>query len=154
MALQKIGTAAIIVIATVGLVLTVAAAGVLTSSQTVRTAGTLSSVQTSVNVGVYANSSCTQNASFIDWGTLKPGDTTTQTVWVKNAGTANTTLSMATNNWLPTNASQWISLTWNQEGTVLAPNQVVQATLTLTVSPSINSSITSFSFDIQITGTG
>lgn len=154
MALQKLGITAIIGVVAIGLILTVAAAGVLSSSQTVRTAGTLTTIQTSVNIGVYSDSACSQNASFVDWGSLKPGDTTTKTVWVKNAGTANATISMATNTWSPTNAGQSISLTWNQEGKVLAPNQVVQATLTLTVSPSISSSITSFSFNIQITGTG
>lgn len=154
MALQKLGIMAIIGVVAIGLILTVAAAGVLSSSQTVRTAGTLTTVQTSVNIGVYSNSACSQNASVVDWGSLGPGDTTTKTVWVKNAGTANATLSMATDTWLPTNADQSISLTWNQEGKVLAPNQVVQATLTLTVSSSISSSITSFSFNIQITGTG
>ena len=154
MALPKLGITAIIGIVVIGLILTVAAAGVLSSSQTVRTAGTLTTIQTSVNIGVYSDSACSQNASFVDWGSLKPGDTTTKTVWVKNAGTANATISMATNTWSPTNAGQSISLTWNQEGKVLAPNQVVQATLTLTVSPSISSSITSFSFNIQITGTG
>jgi uncharacterized repeat protein (TIGR01451 family) len=154
MALQKLGITAIIGVVAIGLILTVAAAGVLSSSQTVRTAGTLTSVQTSVNVGVYSNSACSQNASFVDWGSLRPGQTITKTVWVKNAGNANATLSLATNTWSPTNAGQSISLTWNQAGTVLAANQVVQATLTLTVSSSISSSITSFGFNIQITGTG
>ena len=154
MALHKLGITAIMGVVAIGLILTVAAAGVLSSSQTVRTAGTLTTVQTSVNIGVYSNSACSQNATFVDWGSLRPGDATAKTVWVKNAGTANATLSMLTSDWSPTTAEQSISFTWNQEDRVLAPNQVVQATLTLTVSTSISSSITSFSFNIQITGTG
>ncbi len=153
MALKGLSLALVIAFAATGLVVTAAAAGVLSSYQTVPAGGTVTALQ-SVNVGIYADSACTQNASFVDWGALKPGDSTTKIVWVKNAGNANAALSMSTNNWTPANAYSAMSLTWNQEGKQLAPNEVVQATLTLSISASIDASITSFGFNIQITGTG
>jgi hypothetical protein len=62
------------------------------------------------------------------------------------------TLNMAEDNWNPASASSYITLTWNQENQVLPVGQVVQALLTLTVSSSV-SDVTSFNFDITITGT-
>ena len=118
------------------------------TSQTVPSKGKL----TVLNVGVYSNSGCTQNATSVDWG-LTAGITSNATVWVKNTGNSNVTLSMTTNSWSPSRASSWITLAWNQEGKVLAPNQAVQATLVLTVSSSIDRGITDFTFNIVMAGT-
>jgi hypothetical protein len=111
-------------------------------------------VLSTVNVGVYNDQACTQNCTSISWGTLAPGSSTIKTVYVKNTGTLPMTLSMATSGWNPSNADGPITLGWNREGAALNASQSINATLTLTVSPSINSSITAFSFNITITGTG
>jgi hypothetical protein len=154
MTIKKLSLGIIIVIAAMGLILTVVSAGVLNSSQTLHSQGTLTPVQTTVNIGVYSDSACTQSASTLDWGALAAGGNTARSVWIKNIGTANTVLTMSTGDWTPANANQWLSLSWNKEGAVLAPNGVVQATLTLTVAQSVDTSITTFAFNIQITGTG
>ena len=130
--------------------LATSAAGLINSSKTVATNGRISTV----NVGVYTNSGCTQAVTSLDWGNLTAGSSTTFTVWVKNIGSAKETLSITTNGWSPAIASQYISLSWNQNNTVLAPNQIVNATLTLTVSPTISTNITTFGNNITITGTG
>ena len=148
---------ATILLITIAVVLTVATASaltVLTSSQTIPSSGSLSQMHTSVNIAVFADAACTQNASSIDWGTLSPGGNTTKTVYVKNLGNATSTLSMTTNSWVPANAYPAINLTWDQEGRTLSPGAIVQATLTLTVSASVDANVTSFNFNIMITGTG
>jgi hypothetical protein len=106
-----------------------------------------------VNVGVYSDSACTQPLTSISWGTISPGSTITRTIYVKNTGTAQITLSMTTNSWNPTSANGPLTLTWDKEGATLTANQVATATLTLTVSSSI-SGITTFSVNIVIAGTG
>jgi hypothetical protein len=148
MNLPKLSLGATIAIAVTGLFLTMLTAGALVSSQTVPTGGTI----TAVNVGVYTNSACTSNCTSIDWGTLSPGGSTTKTIFVKNTGTIPVTLSMATANWSPTNANNYLTLTWNRANYALAAGSSVSATLTLTASGSAGS-ITNFSFDIVITGT-
>lgn len=153
MALKGLSLAIVVALTATALILSATAAGVLSSYQTVPTGGTVTTIQ-SVNVGIYADSACTQPASFVDWGALKPGESTTKTVYVKNGGNAEAALTMSTTNWTPAAAFSAMSLNWNQEGRKIAPNEVVQATLTLTVSVSIDASITSFGFNIQITGTG
>ncbi|PVX25091.1 MAG: hypothetical protein CW716_08715 [Candidatus Bathyarchaeum sp.] len=156
MASKKVSTIVIIGLTIAAITITLTSSGALSAlsaSQIVPSTGTLSPVQTSVNIGIYSDIMCSTNATSLNWGTLKPGEDTVRTVYVKNIGSANATLSMATDKWVPQEASSSMILSWNREGKVLVPDEVVQATLTLTVSENIDSSITNFSFDVIITGT-
>ena len=149
MSIPKISLGATIAIAVTGLFLTMLTTGALVSIQTIPSGGTV----TAVNVGVYSNSACTQNCTNINWGTLSPGASTTSTIYIKNTGTMPVTLSMATANWTPSNANTYLTLTWNRGTTyVLAVGSSVSATLTLRSSANAGN-ITTFSFDIVITGT-
>ncbi|MGD6807272.1 MAG: hypothetical protein ACQCN4_09985 [Candidatus Bathyarchaeia archaeon] len=123
--------------------------GVFYTNQSVQSTGTVSTI----NVSVYKDNACTQTVTAIDWGTLTPGTSATYILYIKNSGSASETLSISTSDWSPSAAAQYITITWNRENTVLNANQVVQATVTLTVSAGIPSSITSFSNHITITGT-
>jgi hypothetical protein len=59
---------------------------------------------------------------------------------------------MAVNNWNPGSASSSLTLTWNQQNTVLTVGQSVQATLTLTAA-SNTGTLTTFSCSVTVTGT-
>lgn len=146
--MSKISIAAIVAIAATSLFLTVLTTGLLTTSQTVPASGTI----TGINVGVYTDSACTLNCTSIDWGTLAPGNSTSKTIYIKNTGNIPVTLSLATSNWVPSNANTYLTLTWNRASYVLSAGASVSASLTLTASASAGS-ITTFSFNIIITGT-
>ncbi len=148
MVMRKISMGAIIAVAVTGLFLTMVTAGVLTVNQTVPSGGTI----TAINIGVYTDSACTVNCTSIDWGTIAPGGSATKTVYIKNTGTVPVTLSMVALSWVPSNANTYLTFTWNRANFVLAAGSSVAATLTLTVSASAGS-ITTFSFNIVITGT-
>lgn len=105
-----------------------------------------------IGVEVFWDRACTNRVTSIEWGTVEPGSSKSYTVYIGNNGTAAEVLSMSTGNWNPASASSQMSLAWNCTGYVLPSISVVGARLTLTVSPSIGG-ITSFSFDITITGT-
>lgn len=105
-----------------------------------------------VNVGVFADSACTQNLTAISWGSVYPGESVSRTVYVKNTGNAPITLSMAAAGWNPAAANGSISIGWDREGVSLISGQVVAATLTLSTSPSISGM--NFSVTIIITGSG
>ncbi|HKM60632.1 MAG TPA: hypothetical protein VJY36_07150, partial [Candidatus Bathyarchaeia archaeon] len=110
-------------------------------------------VTTSANCGLYSNSACTKPLSSIDWGILTAGGTVTQTIYVKNTGSGlPLTLNMTTTNWSPASANGPITVTWDQEGTILSPGQSTAATLTLAVSSS-EIGLTNFGVQISITGT-
>lgn len=60
---------------------------------------------------------------------------------------------MEADNWNPTNASSYMSLSWNYDGKMLSPMETVEVTLTLSVSPNVEN-IVDFSFDVIITVNG
>jgi len=146
MAMQRATIGTVVAIAVMGLM--VSALGALVVTRTISNSGSV----TAVGVGVYSDSGCTTVLSAISWGTVNPGDVKNYTVYVRNEGTVSVTLSMTVSNWNPSSASSYITLIWNKEKYVLPATQVVQAVLTLSVSSSV-SGVTSFSFDITITGT-
>jgi hypothetical protein len=145
--MEKIHVAAISAVASTLIVVSVLAASLLTAYQRIPNGGNVKAV----GVGVYWDSPCTSNVTLIDWGVVVPGSTANRTVYVKNVGNTPETLNMTTANW-SSGAYGNITLSWNDESYVLDHQSVVPAVLTLSVSSNI-SGVTSFSFDIIITGT-
>jgi hypothetical protein len=148
MAIPKLSTTVIIALAAAGISLTLVTAGLISVNQVVPSSGNV----ITVNVGVYSDSSCTQNLTSINWGSIEPGETKSGPIYVKNTGTLPVNIYMTTASWNPTNANGPIALTWNKENTALNPGSQLKATLTLTTADNI-SGITNFSFDIIFTGT-
>jgi ABC-type antimicrobial peptide transport system permease subunit len=148
MEFKKLSKVAIIAITIGALLLTVTTAAVLSANQNVPLNGSI----TAVNLGIYSDSACTQTCSSLNVGTVNPGGTGTQTIYVKNTGNVPETLTMTANNWNPTNATTYLTLTWNQQNTVLPAGQSTQATLTLTAA-SNTGSLTTFSCSVTLTGT-
>ena len=148
MKLTKTPSIAIIALTITALALILTTAAVLTTNQTVPLSGTINAV----NLGVYSYSACTQTVTSLNVGTLNPGGTGTQTVYVKNTGNVAETLTMTTGNWVPSGAGSSLTLSWNRQSTVLAAGASIQATLTLTAA-SNTGTITTFSCDVTLTGT-
>jgi hypothetical protein len=138
-----------IAIALAAIFVTVLVSGALVSTKTISSTG----IVASANLGIYSDSACTQALTSIDWGTISPGGSVSKTIYVKNVGNTQVTLSMSKTNWNPSTANGPITITWNRENTVLTVNQVSTATLTLSVL-STASGISTFSVDIVISGTG
>lgn len=143
---------AAITIAVAGVAAAVLSSGLLVAQQQVQTNGTVSGqVSSSINIGVYSDAAATVNCSSLSWGSLSPGGSVSQTVYVKNTGGQNETLALSASNWSPSTASSVLTLTWNMQGVVLPVGAVVPATLTLTASSSTGT-LTSFTFDVVISG--
>ena len=145
---KKIPKIGIIVLVITAIALTVTTAAVLTANQIVPLNGSI----TAVNVGVYSDSGCTQAVTTLNVGTLNPSGTATQTVYIKNAGNVPETLTMAATNWIPSNATSSLTLSWNQQNTILPAGNSIPAVLTLTAASNCGS-MTNFSCSITITGT-
>jgi hypothetical protein len=125
---------------------------VMSATQTNKTISNAGSVK-AIGVGVYWDQACTNPVSSISWGILDPGSSVNKTVYIKNTGNNAATLSKATSNWSPSNASNYMTLSWDYNGQPINVNAVIQVKFTLSVSSTI-SGITTFSFDITITATG
>jgi hypothetical protein len=120
-----------------------------------QTSNTISSIGTlkAIGIEVYQKEDLADRVTTINWGTLKPGDTKTYTIYVSNKGNFPLTLSMSTSNWNPSSASNYLTLTWSYSGQTIRAGEAVQVTLTLTVSSSI-SGLSNFGFDITAVGSG
>jgi len=114
-------------------------------SKTVPNAGTVNTF----GVGVYQDSDCINELERINWTTLEPGSSKNFTCFVRNELSSVSTLSMNTSKWSPSNASDYMSLSWDYGGQSIDVDEVVQVTFTLSVDASIEG-ITNFSFDITI----
>ena len=101
---------------------------------------------------IYWESSCVNEVSSIDWGTLNPSQSKNMPVYVKNGGTVPLTLALSTRGWNPASAEQYLTLTWDYGSQTIQANEALKITLTLTVSPSITG-VTNFSFEIVVVAT-
>ena len=145
-------TEVIVASALLTVVLYTLALSVLASVQTSRTVSNAGTVK-AVGVGVYWDSACTDPLSSIGWGMLEPGSSKDVSCYIRNEGNSVSNLSMYTSNWNPSNASEYMSLSWDYGGQSINPDEVLQVTFTLSVSASIEG-IMNFSFDIVIIGSG
>lgn len=120
------------------------------STKTIPSNGTIAGV----NVNVYTDASYTTLfTGNLTWGTLSNGTTTTHPIYIKNDGKSlSMKLSLGNNSWSPSGADTYMNLTWDQEGTILAPSGTVTATLSMWVSPTYTTG-TDFGVNIVITGT-
>jgi hypothetical protein len=121
-----------------------------------------------VGVKAYWDTTLQNETRQINWGTVYPGSTNNVSFYLQSASNVPTTLQMTVANWTykdandtiiwgPADNTPYMNLTWNCENETLASNQIITATLTLTIGSSqefltylINSSITQFSMDITL----
>jgi hypothetical protein len=157
MGMSKIGNERVVATAALALIVYASALALVgpviseiqANSQPISNAGAVKAI----GVGVYWNSDGTNMVTSINWGTLEPGSSTNRTCYIQNEGNSASTLSMNTTNWDPTNASDYISLTWDYGGQLVNPDEIIPVVLTLAISDSVTG-ITGFSFDITIAVSG
>ena len=106
-----------------------------------------------IGVGIYWDQDCTNRVFSLDWGLIEPGLNNTILVYIRNEDDSAVSLQMATSNWAPSIALDYITLTWTYSGKILSANDVIPMELNLNVSPTV-SGIKDFSFNIAITTTG
>ena len=106
-----------------------------------------------VGVDAYADLECTKIVSEINWGTIPAGGSSQTTLYLKNTGNYPINMTINTENWSPAVAADYMALTWDYDGTELAPDEVRGVILTLAVDSNI-AGITDFQFDIVIRASG
>jgi hypothetical protein len=106
-----------------------------------------------VGVAVYWDPAFTVRLTNISWGILEPGETKNVSCYIANKSNVPVILTLTTSNWAPTNASNFITLTWNYDGQPIPVGVATPITFSLHVDAA-TTGITAFSFDITITGSG
>lgn len=137
------------IIGVVAAAIIVSAVAILMYSYSIHSTG----IVTSLEIKVYQDSNLKIELSSINWGNIRAGEIKAITCYIKNIKNTPLTLSLATGKYLPLEAQQYLTTSWNYiNGTVLAENQVQQVTITLSVdSNTVN--VTNFEYNIIITGT-
>ena len=148
MSQRRITTEALLLVVSLAVVISISALSLLIANQTIPNAGNVKAV----GVGVYWEYACENNVTSIDWGYLEPGETRSVTIYIRNSGSVPLILTMTVENWQPATANTYISVSWNRQNYVLAQNSVVETVINISVSENITD-VTSFSFDLVITGT-
>ena len=119
------------------------------ASSTISSVGTLKAI----GMGVYWGKDLTSRVSEIDWGFLTPGGQKSYDVYIHNEGIVPLTLSISASNWSPSNAANYLALTWSSDGQAISAGSTAKVTLTLTVSQNITG-ISNFNFDINAVASG
>ena len=127
----------------------VGVSGLLTATKTLDSTGTIRAI----NIEVYSDLACTQPVSSLDWGVPEPGDTVNRVVYLKNIGNADMTMNMYVSNWTPVGVDTYLSLSWDQENTVMIPDEVLLSTISLSVDNGITG-VSDFSYQITLQGIG
>lgn len=102
-------------------------------------------------LGLYQDSGFTKPVRAIEWGELIPSGSANSTLYVRNIGGVPLEIRLNAYNWLPVNASDFITISWDREGLVLQPDQFTVAKLTMRVGSDITI-ITKFSVDLSVDG--
>ena len=123
--------------------------GLLNSTLALTSVGTV----TTVGIAAYWDEACTNTVTMVNWGNIEPGESKNVLIYLKNEGNTPLTLSLNATDWSPSSAENYMSLGWDYSGGQIAAGGAIRVTLTLSVSSSA-SGISSFTFDIIITGTG
>lgn len=106
-----------------------------------------------MGVGVYKDVNFTVPVSEIDWGIVEHGETKNFSAYIKNESNVPITLTMHTEDWIPANASSFISFSWDYSGSEILVDGSIPVTFVLNVDPT-TAGIDSFSFTIVIVGSG
>ena len=104
-----------------------------------------------IEIDVFSDSACTQPMSNVVWGNIEVDSTIFQSIYIRNSGDDGVTLSLSAENWNPVDATNYLQLSWNYDGSTIASGEVREVILSLSAASSVNG-IDSFSFDIVITG--
>jgi hypothetical protein len=106
-----------------------------------------------IGVGIYWDKDCTNTTRCLNWGLIEPNSNKNLTLYLRNEGNSDVSLRLGASNWTPSNASSYMSLSWNYSGQILKTNELIPIKLTLRVSPTI-ADITDFSLETIITTVG
>jgi hypothetical protein len=103
----------------------------------------------SIGTGIYWDQRCTNKTLQLNWRNIVPNSVNTLTVFIRNEGNSEVTLSLTTTDWIPRVSSDYMRLSWNYSGQSLSVGQIIPVTLTLTVDSDVIG-VVDFQFDTII----
>ncbi len=102
-----------------------------------------------IGIRAYWYPALTENVTEIDWGVVENGSSVDVTFYLKSSSNVPSTLNLTTDNYVPQEANESLTLTWDYDGSPLNPMDVIQVTLTL-AAHARSEELMDFAFDIII----
>lgn len=93
--------------------------------------------------------------SEIDWGAIDQGENVSKTIMVQNIGKTDLYLRFIPTEWDPVSFSEFMTLSWDYNGTSLRPQETLIAVLTLSVAQNITTVLddqAAFKLDMCVQG--
>jgi hypothetical protein len=110
-----------------------------------------------IGVEAYWDPNCENKTEVLDWGTIWISSSTNVTLYIRSISNYKVTLNLNATNWMPANISDYMTLSWDYNETLLNPGEIIPVTLTLSTSFSnsfisylIANDVKNFNFDISI----
>ena len=110
-----------------------------------------------IGVEVYWDQNRENKTETIDWDEIWLGSSKNVTVYIRSISNYEVTINLNATDWNPANVSEYMTLSWDYNGTPLNPGEIIQVTLTLSISYSpsfvsylIAEDVKNFNVDIHI----
>jgi len=143
----------IIAIASVAVTTTIS---ILLSKTTNLTVPSLGTVKT-IGVETYWDQNRENKTEEINWDEIWVGSSKNLTLYIQSVSNYKITINLNVTDWNPANISEYMTLSWDYNGTLFNPGETIQVTLTLSIPSSqsfvrylIDEKVQNFSFDIHI----
>jgi len=143
----------LVAIASVAVTTTIAILLSKTSNLTVPSLGTVKTI----GVEVYWDQNRENKTGTIDWDEVWLGSSKNVTLYIQSVSNYKITINLNVTDWNPANISEYMTLSWDYNGTLFNPGETIQVTLTLSIPSSqsfvrylIDEKVQNFSFDIHI----
>jgi len=98
---------------------------------------------------------------YVNWGELTLGASENASFYVKSNSNVDVKLGLNVTNWTPPGIDKYLTISWDYNGTVLAPTQTILVTVNLEVASDgdfidflVENSVTSFGFDMTVYASG
>ena len=129
---------------------------ILLSKNSNLTVPSLGTVRT-IGVEVYWDSAKENKTDVIDWSEIWLGSSKNATIYIQSISNYDVTLELKLTDWNPEIVSEYMELTWDYNGETLSPNEVIEVTLTLSITNSptfvqylVDERVENFNLDIHI----
>ena len=93
----------------------------------------------------------------LDWGTIGFGDSKNVSIYLRSTGNFPTTLALNATDWTPEGIKNYVTLSWNYDGTQLAPGEELPVNLTLITHGTedfanylVSNNVNSFNFTVNV----
>jgi len=135
-------TIPLILVVIVATIATSTAISVLLSRTTHFYVSSLGTIKT-LGVEAYWDPNLENKTEVLNWGNITTGTSKNATLYIRSISNIDTILYLNATNWNPAILSEYMTLSWNYNGTTVHPSEIIQITLTLRRLPQFHSLATS-----------